>query len=163
MTEYLDISDLKQLAGSATKDFSVSVLDQILEVIVVGVLMRTGNGVVVHVVVHVAAEVKVPTAIEEDGSLEGVEHRLVDERVEIDAGFEVDFVVEIAVEVDAGDAAGLEVDFVVVVVVVVVVGTGDDAEFGVEEVVETLMETVRSRFVFGVEDAQLQHTWIDSH
>ena len=160
MTEYLDISDLKQLAGSATKDFSVSVLDQILEVIVVGVLMRTGNGVVVHVVVHVAAEVKVPTAIEEDGSLEGVEHRLVDERVEIDAGFEVDFVVEIAVEVDAGDAAGLEVDFVVVVVVV---GTGDDAEFGVEEVVETLMETVRSRFVFGVEDAQLQHTWIDSH
>ena len=162
MTEYLDISDLKQLAGSATKDFSVSVLDQILEVIVVGVLMRTGNGVVVHVVVHVAAEVKVPTAIEEDGSLEGVEHRLVDERVEIDAGFEVDFVVEIAVEVDAGDAAGLEVDFVVVVVVVVV-GTGDDAEFGVEEVVETLMETVRSRSVFGVEDAQLQHTWIDSH
>ena len=160
MTEYLDISDLKQLAGSATKDFSVSVLDQILEVIVVGVLMRTGNGVVVHVVVHVAAEVKVPTAIEEDGSLEGVEHRLVDERVEIDAGFEVDFVVEIAVEVDAGDAAGLEVDFVVVVVVV---GTGDDAEFGAEEVVETLMETVRSRFVFGVEDAQLQHTWIDSH
>ena len=146
MTEYLDISDLKQLAGSATKDFSVSVLDQILEVIVVGVLMRTGNGVVVHVVVHVAAEVKVPTAIEEDGSLEGVEHRLVDERVEI----------------DAGDAAGLEVDFVVVVVVVVV-GTGDDAEFGVEEVIETLMETVRSRSVFGVEDAQLQHTWIDSH
>ena len=161
MTEYLDISGLKQLAGFVTTDFSVSVLDQILEVIVVGVLIRTGNAVVVHAFEHEAAEVKVPTAIEEDGSLEGVEHRLVDERVEIDAGFEVDFVVEIAVEVDAGDAAGLEVDFVVVVVVVV--GTGDDAEFGVEEVVETLMKTVPSKFVFGVEDAQLQHTWIDSH
>jgi hypothetical protein len=154
LTEWLDFSDQKQLAGSATKDFSVSVLDQILEVIVVGVLIPTGDAVVVQA----AAEVKVPTAIEEDGSLEGVEHRLVDVRAEIDAGFEVDFAVQIAVQIDAGDAAGSEVDFVVVEI-----GAGDDAEFGLEEVVETLMEIVTSKFVFGVEDAQLQHTWIDSH
>lgn len=159
MTEYLDISGLKQLAGSVTTDFSVSVLDQILEVIVVGVLIRTGNAVVVHAFEHEAAEVKVPTAIEEDGSFEGLEHKLVDVWAEIDAGFEVDFVVEIGVvEVDAGDAAGLEVGFVEVEV-----GAGDDAEFVLEEVVETLMKTVPSTFVFGVEDAQLQHTWIDSH
>lgn len=111
-----------------------------------------------------AAEVKVPTAIEQDDSLEGVEHRLVDVlRAEIDAGFEVDFAVEIAVEVDAEDAAEPEVDFVVGLVVVV--DAGDDAEFGLEEselVVGTLMKNVLSKFVLGFEDAQLQHTWTDS-
>ena len=142
LSEWLDISVQKQLAGSATKDLSVSVLVQI----VVGVLIWTG---VVHVFEHVVEEVKVPTAIGRSGYLEGVEHRLVDVRAEIDAEFEVHF----DVEVDTGDAGGLEVDFVVVVV------AGDDAEFGLEEVV---VKIVLSKFVFGVEDGQLQHTWTDS-
>ena len=154
MSEWLDVSDQRRLAASATKDFSVSVLLQILEAIVAEVLTRTGNAVVVHVV----AEVKVPTAIEQDGSLEGVEHGLVDVRAEIDAVFEEDFVAEIAVEADAGDAAGLEVDFVVGLVVEV--GAGYDADFGLEEVVGAMMKIV---FVFGFEDVQLQHTWIYSH
>jgi hypothetical protein len=116
-------------------------------VIVVGVLIWT---CVEHVFEHVAAKVKVPAAIGRDGRLEGVEHGLVDVRAEVDAEFEVDF----AVEGDTGDAAGPEIDFVVVGV-----GAGDDAEFGLEEVV---VKNVPSRFVFGVEDAQLQHTWTDS-
>ena len=161
MSEWLDVSDQRRLAASATKDFSVSVLLQILEAIVAEVLTRTGNAVVVHVV----AEVKVPTAIEQDGSLEGVEHGLVDVRAEIDAGFEVEFAAEIVVVVDAGDidaedAAGPEVDFVVGLVVEV--GAGDYAEFGLEEVVGTVKKIVPTKFVFGVEDAQLQHTWTDS-
>ena len=156
---------------------------------VAGVLIwqeRTEDAVVVHVFGHVAAEVNVPTAIEQGDSLERVEHRLVDVRAETDAGFEVDFAVEIAVEVDAGDAAGPEVDFVVGLVVevdtaagpeidfvvglVVEVDAGDDAEFGLEEsefeesvlVVGTLMKIVLSKFVLGAEDAQPQHTWTDS-
>ena len=131
LTEWFDIvSDQKQLAESATKDYSVSVLDQILEAIVVGVLIRTENAVA-NVFEFVAAEL--PTAIEQNGSLEGVEHRLVDVRAEFDAGFEVGFAVGIAVEVGAGDAAGPEVDFVDVEV-----GAGDDVDFGLGEV-ETLM------------------------
>ena len=119
------------------------------------------------------------TAIEQADSLEGVEHRLVDLGAEIDAGFEVVF----AVEVEAGDVAGPEMGFVVGLVVeddaggdagrevdfvvgrVVEVDVGDDVEFGVEEaevVVEILMKTVLSKFVDGVEDARLQHTWTDS-
>lgn len=83
-----------------------------------------------------------PTAIERDGSIEGVEHRLVDVRAEVDA-------VEIAVEIDAGDAAGPEVDFVVGFVVEVDVG----ADFGLEEselVVGALMKIVLSKFVLVV-------------
>lgn len=128
-----------------------------LEVIVAGVLIRTGDAVVVYGFEHAAAEVKVPAAIEQDGSFEGAEHRLVDVRTEIDAGIEVDFAVEIAVEVDAGDAAGPEVDFVVGLV-----DAGDGAEFGLEEVVGSLMKIVPSNFVLGLEDSQLQHTWTDS-
>lgn len=97
-----------------------------------------------------------PTAVEQDGSLEGVGHRLADVQAEIDA-------VEIAVEVDAGDAAGPEVDFVVGFVVEV--DAEDDAEFGLEEselVVGALMKIVLSKFVLVVEDARLQHTWTDS-
>ena len=127
--------------------------------IVVGVLIRTGD-VVVHVVVHVSAEVGVLTPIGQDGSLGGVEHRLVDVRADIDAGFEVDLAVEIAVEVDAGDGAVTGVDFVVELVAEV--GAGDSVEFGLGKVVGTLMKIVPSKFVFGVEDAQLQHTWTDS-
>ena len=129
---------------------------------------RTGDAVVVHVFEHVAAEVKVPTAIEQDDLLEDVEHRLVDVRTETDAGFEVDFAVEIAVAVDVEDAAGPEVDSVVGFVVgfVVEVDAGGDAGFGLEEselVVGTLMmKIVLSKFVLGAEDAQLQHTWTDS-
>lgn len=102
-----------------------------------------------------------PTAVEQDDLVEGVEHRLVDVGAEIDAGFEVDFAVEVAVEVDAGDAAGPEVDFVVGLVV----DAGDDTEFGLGEsklVVGNLLKTVLSKLVLGVEDARLQHTWTDS-
>ena len=141
----------------------VSVLVEVIVSLFAGVLIcqeRTGDAVVVE---HVAAEVMVPTAIGQDDSLEGDEHRLADERAEIDAVFEAYFAVEIAVEVEAGDAAGPEVDFVVGLVVEV--DAGDDAEFGLEEsdfVVGTLMKIALSKFVLAVEDAQLQHTWTGS-
>lgn len=123
---------------------------------------RTENADLVHVFEHVVAELKVPTGVEQDELVEGVEHRLVDVETEVDAGFEVDFGVEIGVEVDAGDVAGPEVDFVVGLVVEV--DAGDDAEFGLEKsqlAVGALMKIVLSKFVLGVGDAQLQHTWTD--
>ena len=63
----------------------------------------------------------------------------------------------IAVEVEAGDAAGLEVDFAVVIAVVI--DAGNDNEFVSEDLgIGSLMKVVLPKFVRGFQDAELRHT-----
>lgn len=137
-----------------------------------------------------AAEVKAQTVVEQNDfdlieNVGHVEQLVVDVRTEIEwvAELEVEFAVGIAVEVDAGDAVGLEVDFVVGIVEVdagnaagleidsavdagdaaefeVDFAVGDDAEFGFEDL--GIEKVVLPDFVRDFEDGQLQHTWSDS-